>query len=142
MTKDIPFLERDDYMLNGVMKYEIFCPLTDAIKRRKLGKARPPRKAGATGTGVVIEVVEPEPEPLATEHSALYYQYCPELHKMVAYMRRLDGAYPNTHQGHKIMDPLAPDSQPKWATNGRTLTPYFGWWTFHAWEKVFCSVFV
>ena len=73
MTKDIPFLERDDYMLNGVMKYELFCPLTDAINRRKLGKARPPRKAGATGTGVgAEEVVEPEPKPLATEHSALY----------------------------------------------------------------------
>ena len=61
---------------------------------------------------------------------------------MVAYMRRLDGAYPNTSRGHKVMDPLAPDGQQKWALNGRTLTPYFSWWAFHAWEKVFCPIFV
>ena len=40
------------------------------------------------------------------------------------------------------MDPLAPDGQPKWATNGRTLTPYFGWWAFYVWEKVFYPVLV
>ena len=138
MTRDIPFLERDDYMQNGQMKYEVFCPLTETVSRKKLGKGSVKKRR----TVEVEEGAEPEPTPGPTEHSALYYQYCPELHKMVAYMWRLDGAYPNIHQGHKIMDPLAPDSQPKWATNGRTLTPYFGWWTFHAWEKVFCSVFV
>ena len=62
--------------------------------------------------------------------------------KMVGYMRRLDGAYPNTSRGHKVMDPLAPDGQPKWATNGSKLTPLFGWWAYYAWEKVFYPVLV
>ena len=37
MTQDIPFLQRADYMQNGVMKYEVFCPLTEGAKK-KVGK--------------------------------------------------------------------------------------------------------
>ena len=37
MTQDIAFLERADYMQNGVMKYEVFCPLTEGAKKKKSG---------------------------------------------------------------------------------------------------------
>ena len=139
MSKDIPFLQRDDYMQHGQMKFHVFCPLTDTVcKKKKLGGTKKRR----SGEGEVEEGDEAVPTPTPTEHSALYHHYCPELHKMVGYMRRLDGAYPNTSRGHKVMDPLAPDGQPKWATNGSKLTPLFGWWAYYGWEKVFYPVLV
>jgi hypothetical protein len=58
---------------------------------------------------------------------------------MIGYMRRLDGTYLNTSKGLKIMDPLAPDGVPKWATSGWT-TPLFGWWMLYAWRQVFFPV--
>jgi hypothetical protein len=138
MTQDIAFLERADYMQNGVMKYEVFCPLTEGAKKKKSGKAASKKAT----TGEEGDGDEPPEPPAPKQVSALQYQYCPELHKMVGYMRRLDGAYPNTSRGHKVMDPLAPDGQPKWATNGSKLTPLFGWWAYYAWEKVFYPVLV
>ena len=138
MSKDIPFLQRDDYMQHGQMKFHVFCPLTDTVcKKKKLGGTKKRR----SGEGEVEEGDEAVPTPTSTEHSALYHQYCPELHKMVAYMRRLDGAYPDTHKGQKIMDPLAPDGLPKWGLNGRSATPLFGWWAYLAYEKALCPVF-
>ena len=134
MTQDIAFLERADYMQNGVMKYEVFCPLIEGAIKKKSGKAGP-KKAGATTGEEGADQDPPEP-PAPKQLSALHHQYCPELHKMVGYMRRLDGAYPNTSRGFKVMDPLAPDGEPKLAVEGRR-TPYFGWWAFYAWEK--CS---
>ena len=136
MKQDIPFLERADYMQNGVKKYDVFCPLTEGIQKKQLGKPRSKRPQAEQGADP-----EPEPEPSAKQVSALYQQYCPELHKMIGYMRRLDGAYPNTSRGFKVMDPLAPDGEPKLAVEGRR-TPYFGWWAFYAWEEVFYPVFV
>ncbi len=47
--RDIPFLQLDDYMLNGQMKYEVFCPLTDTTNRKKLGKARAKKRTALTG---------------------------------------------------------------------------------------------
>jgi hypothetical protein len=140
MTQDIAFLERADYMQNGRMKYDVFCPVTDTVsKKKKLGNGG--TKKRRTGQVEVEEGGEAEPTPAPTDHSALYHQYCPELHKMVAYMRRLDGAYPDTHKGQKIMDPLAPDGLPKWGLNGRSATPLFGWWAYLAYEKALCPVF-
>ncbi len=79
MTQDIPFLERNDYMHNGPMKYEVLCPLTETAQKKKIGKAalRIPSKKDA--------------KPLPKQSSALLYQYCQELHKMIGYMWRLDG---------------------------------------------------
>ena len=130
MTADIPFLERSDYMSVGVRKFEVFCPLTKTDRKRKSKSGTPRRVSGDDGADI---------EPETKERSALAVQYCPELHTMIGYMRRLDGAYPNTSKGLRIMDPLAPDGETKWATSGRT-TPFFGWWTFYAWRHVFFPV--
>lgn len=131
MTADIPFLERSDYMSVGVRKFEVFCPLTETDRKKKSKSGTPRRVSGDDGADI---------EPETKERSALAVQYCPKLHKMIGYMRRLDGAYPNTSKGLRIMDPLAPDGEPKWATGGRT-NPLFGWWTFYAWRHVFFPIF-
>ncbi len=55
-------------------------------------------------------------------------------------LAELRGAYLDTSRGYKVMDPWAPDGKLKWATHGR-MNPYFGWWAFHAWVKVFYPVF-
>ncbi len=116
-------------MLDCVRKFEVFCPLTetDRKKKSKSGTVTPRRVSGED-----CAYIEPETK----KRSALAVQYCLELHKMVGYIRRLDGTYPNTSRGLKIIDPLAPDGELKWAGSGWA-TPLFGWWTFHAWQHVF-----
>ena len=67
--------------------------------------------------------------------SALYSRYDWDLHQMVAYMRRLDGATLTVRQ-HKRMDPMARIGEPKWAVEG-SRTPYFNFWFYVAWDNVF-----
>ena len=67
--------------------------------------------------------------------SALYASYDWDLHQMVAYMRRLDGATLTVRQ-HKRMDPMARIGEPKWAVEG-SRTPYFNFWFYVAWDNVF-----
>jgi hypothetical protein len=106
-----------------------FCPISQSTEKRRAAKARTSRGVSAAS-----------PSFSAEEKSALANQYDRELHQMVAYMRRLDGAYPPNSRGRKSMDPFAPDRAGKWATNG-SRTPLFGFWTYYAWEHVLGVVF-
>ena len=63
-----------------------------------------------------------------------------ELHQMVGYMRRLDGAYAPSSRNEKSMDPFAADGERKWKVNG-SKTPLFGFWAYYAWEHVLGVVF-
>ena len=121
-------MARPDWRKPGVKPYQCryltFCPLSKATEKRRASKAR-------TSSGVSAE----SPPFSIDEKSALAQQYDRELHQMVAYMRRLDGAYPPNSRGRKCMDPFAPDGAGKWATNG-SRTPLFGFWTYYAWEHV------
>jgi hypothetical protein len=74
------------------------------------------------------------------EKSALAQQYDMELHQMVGYMRRLDGAYAPNSRNEKSMDPFAADGAKKWKVNG-SKTPLFGFWAYYAWEHVISGLF-
>ena len=121
-------MARPDWRKSGVntdqCRYLTFCPLSKATEKRRASKAR-------TSSGVSAE----SPPFSIDEKSALAQQYDRELHQMVAYMRRLDGAYPPNSKGRKCMDPFAADGANKWATNG-SRTPLFGFWAYYAWEHV------
>ncbi len=62
MTADIPFLEHSDYMVAGVRKYEVFCPLTETDRKWKSKSGIPRRVSGDDGADI---------EPETKEHSAL-----------------------------------------------------------------------
>ena len=70
--------------------------------------------------------------------SALSLRYDWDLHQMVAYMRRLDGATPTLRRQPR-MNPMARNGEPEWATDGNLMN-YFGYWTFVAWDNVFVPV--
>ena len=128
LEAETAFLDRPDWRQPGVIpfqsRYKTFCPISQATEKRRAAKAR-------TSPGVSAE----SPPFTVEEKSALAHQYDRELHQMVAYMRRLDGAYPANSRGKKSMDPFAADGAGKWATNG-SKTPLCGFWTYYAWEHV------
>ncbi len=66
--------------------------------------------------------------------SELELQFNWELHQMVGYMHRLNGKG-KTKKGYKRMDPLAPDQDPKYATDG-SKTLCFGYWFYITWYNV------
>ena len=109
----------------------MFCPLSAVTEKRRVAKSKQTSQVSA---------VSP---PFATdEKSALAQQYDLELHQMVGYMRRLDGAYAPSPKGEKCMDPFAPDGESKWAVvNGSKIPPLFGFWAYYAWEHVLGVVF-
>ncbi len=72
MTEDIPFLERRDYMINGVRKYRSFVLRQTRIEREKSKSGTSRRVSGE-------DFADMEPE--TKERSALAIQYCAELHK-------------------------------------------------------------
>ena len=99
-----------------------FCPISSTTEKRRSAKAKQtPGVSPVSPTGVTFD-----------EKSALVHQYDMELHQIVAYMRRLDGALPPNAKGQKSMDPFAPDGAAKWSTG--TTTPLFGFWAYYAWE--------
>lgn len=120
-------MERKNWMQNGRPKYKIFCPVSSAerLKRCTATQRRNSKEAMKEGEA------SRESMPL----SALEQQYDWELHQMVGYMRRLDGST-ETIKKMKRMDPLAPDGEAKHALDG-SKTPYFGYWTYIAWNNVF-----
>ena len=61
-----------------------------------------------------------------------------DLHQMVAYMRRLDGAT-QTLRRQKRMGPMRRIGEAKWATDG-SRTSFYGYWTYIAWDNVFAPV--
>ena len=125
------FLDRPDRFKPGTEKgrYVTFCPISAATEKRRAAKSR--LSPGVSSTS---------PPFSRDEKSALALQYDLELHQMVAYMRRLDGAYPPDSRGRKSMNPFAPDGAGKWATSG-SKTPLCGFWTYYAWEHVLSVVF-
>ena len=128
MTSDIPFLHRSDWMENGEPLYDTMCPVSAAERLKRLSVSERRSLAAERREG---ESEGNQSRPL----SALERQYDWELHQMVGYMRRLDGATKTIKQLLR-MDPLAPDGEPKHALDG-SRTPYFGWWTYVAWYNVF-----
>ncbi len=100
------------------------CPLSSATEKRRVSKSKQSTQVSAVSPPFSIE-----------EKSALAHQYDLELHQMVGYMRRLDGAYAPNSGGHKSMDPFAPDGESKWTVSG-SRTPMLGFWAYYAWEHV------
>jgi hypothetical protein len=132
MDQDIPFLNRPAWRKPNSEdgRYLVLCPLSAATEKR-----RAPKASQTPG----ISPVSPS-ESTRSQKSALFHQYDLELHQMIAYMRRLDGAYSTNSKGKKCMDPFAPDGAEKWSTSG-SKTPLFGYWAYVAWENVFYPVF-
>jgi hypothetical protein len=131
MPDDKGFMERDDWMVNGRPFCKVFCPVSVAERAKRL-KASERRSLSSSETD--LDEAGSSGVPL----SALAHRYDWDLHQMVGYMRRLDGA---TQTLRKLprMNPLAKQGEPTWATDGK-LTPYFGYWTFVAWNNVFAPV--
>ena len=128
-------MDRPDWIKPGPdagRRFQIFCPLSAVTEKRRVSKSKQSSQVSADGP----------PGDLVGEESALAQQYDLELHQMVAYMRRLDGAYAPSPQGEKCMDPFAPDGESKWAVvNGSKIPPLFGFWAYYAWEHVLGVVF-
>ena len=132
---DLAFMDRPDWQKPGPAagrRFQIFCPLSAVTEKRRVSKSK-----------LSSQVLPDGPSgDLVGEESALAQQYDLELHQMVAYMRRLDGAYAPSPQGEKCMDPFAPDGESKWAVvNGSKIPPLFGFWAYYAWEHVLGVVF-
>ena len=70
--------------------------------------------------------------------SALAMRYDWELHQMVGYLRRLDGVTQTLRELLR-MNPLAKKGVQKFSTDGKFI-PYFGYWTFVAWDHAFVPV--
>ena len=131
LEAETAFMDRPDWLKTGtaVSRYVTFCPISMTTEKRRPAKAKQtPGVSPICPTGVT-----------ADEKSALAHQYDMELHQMVAYMRRLDGALPPNSRGQKIMDPFAKDGEPKWCTG--STTPLFGFWAYYAWEHVISGLF-
>ena len=129
MDQDIPFLNRPAWRKQNSEegRYLVLCPLSAATEKRRASKAN--QTPGMSARSSISR----------NEKSALFHQYDLELHQMIAYMRRLDGACKNS-KGRKCMNPFAPDGAEKWSTFGNKI-PLFGYWAYVAWENVFCPVF-
>ena len=131
MTEDIPFMHHSAWMDGDLCKFSHFCPVPPAVAAKKTTSGR--RKSNTKSDASDEKV---------GQLSALEQQFDWELHQMVGYMLRLDGDYGVTSKdGFRFMDPLAPDGEPKFATNG-SRTPFFGFWFFYAWDNVFAPSLV
>ena len=127
MSDEKAFMEREDWLDNGEPFSKVFCPVSAAERAKRL--------KGQEKRDFVAGQEEGEMESNAMVSSALYSRYDWDLHQMVAYMRRLDGATLTVRQ-HKRMDPMARIGEPKWAVEG-SRTPYFNFWFYFAWDNVF-----
>jgi hypothetical protein len=126
MTQDIPFMERRDWLdADGKCKFKLFCPVSATVVAKRVRATQRPNAGKAIND--------------AEELSALELQYDRELHEMVGYMRRLDGAFGLTKKQMRVMDPLATDGDVKWSIDG-SQTDFFGYWAYDAWHKVFAPV--
>jgi hypothetical protein len=69
-----------------------------------------------------------------THKGALYHHYDWHFHKMIGYMRRLDGTN-KAIEGRKAMDPMAPDKVSKFCIAG-SATPLYGYFFYLFMDKV------
>jgi hypothetical protein len=130
MSDDDVFMEREDWLENGEPFSKVFCPVSAAERGKRLkGKEKREFLAGHEEGEMISNAMVP---------SALYSRYDWDLHQMVAYMRRLDGATQTVRQ-HKRMDPMGRLGDDKWAVEG-SRTSFFNFWTYVAWDNVFAPI--
>ena len=78
------FMERENWLVNGEPFCRVFCPVTSTERGKRLrGKERLAFDAG-------LDEGEMESNAMCSLALALKYDW--DLHQMMAYMRRLDGA--------------------------------------------------
>ena len=131
MADDQAFMYREDWLgQNGEPFCKVFCPVS-ATERLK-------RLTGNDKRQFVADTDEEEFRSHAMHISALQYRYDWDLHQMVAYMRRLDGAT-TTLTKQKRMDPMERMGVAKWRTDG-SKTEFYGYWTYVAWDNVFTPI--
>ena len=131
MSDEEAFMEREDWLgQDGEPFCKVFCPVSASERGKRL--------RGNDKRQFVAEQGEGELESHAMHASALQYRYDWDLHQMVAYMRRLDGATP-TLKRQKRMDPMERMGVAKWSTDG-SKTSFYGYWTYIAWDNVFAPV--
>ena len=129
MADDQVFMYRGDWLgQNGEPCCKVFCPVSTAERVKRL-RGNDKRQ--------FVDVAEHE-SPGSMHMSALQYRYDWDLHQMVAYMRRLDGAT-KTLTLQKRMDPMERMGVAKWRTDG-SKTSFYGYWTFVAWDNVFTPI--
>ena len=129
MADDQVFMYREDWLgQNGEPFCKVFCPVSTAERVKRL-RGNDKRQ--------FVDVAEHE-SPGSMHMSALQYRYDWDLHQMVAYMRRLDGAT-KTLTLQKRMDPMERMGVAKWRTDG-SRTSFYGYWTFVAWDNVFTPI--
>ena len=129
MADDQVFMYREDWLgQNGEPFCKVFCPVSTAERVKRL-RGNDKRQ--------FVDVAEHE-SPGSMHMSALQYRYDWDLHQMVAYMRRLDGAT-KTLTLQKRMDPMERMGVSKWRTDG-SKTSFYGYWTFVAWDNVFTPI--
>ena len=108
MADDQVFMYREDWLgQNGEPFCKVFCPVSTAERVKRL-RGNDKRQ--------FVDVAEHE-SPGSMHMSALQYRYDWDLHQMVAYMRRLDGAT-LTLTRQKRMDPMERMGVTKWRTDG------------------------
>ena len=131
MADDQVFMYREDWLgQNGEPFCKVFCPVSTAERVKRL--------RGNDKRQFVADTDEEEFRSNAMQISALRYRYDWDLHQMVAYMRRLDGAT-KTLTLQKRMDPMERMGVAKWRTDG-SKTSFYGYWTFVAWDNVFTPI--
>jgi hypothetical protein len=129
MADDQAFMYREDWLgQNGEPFCKVFCPVSTAERVKRL-RGNDKRQ--------FVDVAEHE-SPGSMHMSALQYRYDWDLHQMVAYMRRLDGAT-TTLTKQKRMDPMEKIGVAKWRTDG-SRTKFYGYWTYVAWDNVFTPI--
>ena len=129
MADDQAFMYREDWLgQNGEPFCKVFCPVSTAERVKRL-RGNDKRQ--------FVDVAEHE-SPGSMHMSALQYRYDWDLHQMVAYMRRLDGAT-KTLTLQKRMDPMERMGVAKWRTDG-SKTEFYGYWTYVAWDNVFTPI--
>ena len=118
MADDQAFMYREDWLGPDREPFcKVFCPVsaTERVKRLK----------GNDRRQFVAEKDEVELHSQAMHASALSYRYDWDLHQMVAYMRRLDGAT-TTLTKQKRMEPMEKIGVAKWRTDG-SRTKFYGY---------------
>ena len=125
MPEKKAFMEREEWMVDGKMGFNTYCPVSEKAENASCGKKR---------KAVAISVSDRD------ARSVLETHFDAELHQMTGYMRRLDGAYGKVRRGNPVMDPFAPDGAAKWDIDPDK-TDLFGFWFYEAWDNVFSAFF-
>ena len=127
MPENKAFMEREEWMVEGKMGFNTYCPVSVKAEAASCGKRAKPE--------AMISVSYDR-----DARSVLETHYDAELHQMTGYMRRLDGAYGKVKGGRPVMEPFADDGAAKWDIDPDD-TALFGFWFYEAWHNVFSLFF-